>query len=265
MKSLSADKFPTAAVEIVAGERATDIGEMNADLVSSARFETDLQQRMTAVVHNRLVTGNGALTVGADASRDYAFAFAGDRSVDHAAFGNYSLRRGEIYLSAFFLQQISRIRIFRNQAQSRSILVETVYRAESELRIKIREQIRKGIAAVSCGRVNGHSRRLVEKNYIFIFEHDICLEIAVRLCFAGFVALQHNNVAVGNFIDGSDKSAVPRDSAVTVFQLLKQSARYAAFFAEIALQRDAFSRIYGKNQLCHCSEPPVRRERIRPL
>lgn len=115
MKSLPPDKFPTAAVKIVACERVTDIGEMNAYLVSSARFEIDLQQRMTSAVHDWLVTSNGALTVIAYAACDYAFALACDRRVNYAAVGNYSLRRGEIYLSAFFLQQISRIGVFRRQ------------------------------------------------------------------------------------------------------------------------------------------------------
>ena len=115
------------------------------------------------------------------------------------------------------------------------------------------------------GRVNGHSRRLVKNYYILIFKHDIGFKFAVWLDIAGFAAVQHDNVAFVNFVNGAYKFAVSRDAALTIFQLLEQPARYAAFFSEIALQRDAFVRIYGKNQLCHFSEPPVRRERIRPL
>ena len=86
-----------------------------------------------------------------------------------------------------------------------------------------------------------------------------------KLLYSHFAAVQHDNVAFVNFVNGAYKFAVSRDAALTIFQLLEQPARYAAFFSEIALQRDAFVRIYGKNQLCHFSEPPVRRERIRPL
>lgn len=131
MKSLPTDKFPTSAIKVVACERMTDVGEMNAYLMSSARFEINFKKRVTAAVHDRFVMRNGSLTVVPNAAGDDAFMFTCDRRFYRAAFGNYSLSRGEIYFSAFFLQQISRKWIFRRQTQSRSILVESIDRAES--------------------------------------------------------------------------------------------------------------------------------------
>lgn len=171
MESLTGDVCEGAAVHIVAGEGVTCVSEMYSYLVSPAGLRAYLREGISAVGGYPPVSCDGGLTVLPDAAQDYGFPFSCYGSVYGAFLADNALNCRVVYLFAGILEQTCGMGVLCRHAKPGGVLVEAVYRAECELRIKGGEIVPEGVSLMLYGGMHRDSCRLVEYHEPLVLEN----------------------------------------------------------------------------------------------
>ena len=154
------------------------MGQVDTDLVSSAGFKVDLNQRMPLKAFFDAVMRDGGFSIAMHGKPLSVRAVPSNREVDRSATGERALNQGQILamhgVSLKLLHQnLVRLDGSGNHQKAARILVYAVHDAGSwhlvEFRGEVQEGILKGAIVMACRRMHHQSLRLVDDEDGFIF------------------------------------------------------------------------------------------------
>lgn len=218
VQSLTSYILTGAAVKIVACERMSDMRKVNTYLMSSASLKLYFKQRVSIAVHYFFIMCCRRLTVLPDTAQDYRFRLTCDRSINSSRSLGDTVNGSIVDFPAAPLDKICRVSIFGDNAKSRSIAVEPVYRSECQIAEHRRKAVAESIALMLYRGVNGHSRGFIENNYILVLKGDRNGEQGIRFEQTCILQGKDDLVIRINYVDAADKAAVAGDAVFSALQ-----------------------------------------------
>lgn len=191
--------------------------KMNTYLMRSACFQIYTQQGMIIAAAEPAVMGNSTLSVIPDAAEDYGFLLPGNGSIYSSAEICFSLGGGVVDLGAAVLQNMGRIGIFGNGAETGGVLVKTIHRTEGQSGIKSSKAVSQSIALMTYGGMNRHSAGFIEDHHGIVFKGYWHIKGRSSLQRRIVTGTENDLVPLINKVNTADNSAVPGNTALCAF------------------------------------------------
>lgn len=240
--ALEAEDILFAAIDRIADHGALEPGQVDPNLVGSPGFQANFKQTVLLKIFNHPVMGAGRFAVGAGGDLLAEAGVAAQGNFDNA-FGGFGPAKHQGQVGFFdgsgfelLLQATQRLRSAGHHNQARRIAVEPVDNAGAVGGISVAQAKRGQIgvagqqgvdqraALVAVGRVDNHTRRLVDDHQIVIFiNHRQGCGFRLRRIGFGSGQMNGDNIARLHGAAGPNRLSGHQNLALTD-QLLKLRA-----------------------------------------